>query len=384
MGRARGRKGDRGTGEIAPGRGAWPPELEDLQRRGGMSPDWHDMWHGRGQGLGEVADADLGSSMLFVSVSQETLHDLRERPFTPWERAKLFEGPFGDRAMEERDPFVQSLWMQERMRMQDWADQMGMRVPWQELEPLWREHFRRDADGAIDLELPPVLFKYSLWSVLFLQNSSGSLLSEDDKRGIRADLEMFSMHEDFPRFVREELLPVFAQEHHTNRFWLYEGDLSADFHNHVMRGLLPSRENFAEEADPENFLEKIGASGIWNEDEQNRFRFAMAVLVAEKIAFEYNLGEDLDSDKEALVLERSFEDAFYHVTKCYLERISRSPVAQDTLRDLLTPEQWQRVAPEIDHWQSSSYAFRMDGDSFDSLRAGEITFGEFIASAFET
>lgn len=50
MGRARGTAKNRG--KPVEGRGAWPPELLDLQRRGGMSPDWHDTWHERGQGVG--------------------------------------------------------------------------------------------------------------------------------------------------------------------------------------------------------------------------------------------------------------------------------------------------------------------------------------------
>ena len=57
MGRARGKKGDRGTGEPAPGR--WPPELRDLQQRGGMSPDWHEAAHGRGAGIQEIPGSDL-------------------------------------------------------------------------------------------------------------------------------------------------------------------------------------------------------------------------------------------------------------------------------------------------------------------------------------
>lgn len=44
MGRARGTKRS-----AAPGR--WPPELLDLQRRGGMAPDWHEAWHERGQSV---------------------------------------------------------------------------------------------------------------------------------------------------------------------------------------------------------------------------------------------------------------------------------------------------------------------------------------------
>lgn len=49
---------EKGTtpGEMTPGAGNWSPELIDLQRRGGMSPDWHEVTHGRGKGVGEIDD----------------------------------------------------------------------------------------------------------------------------------------------------------------------------------------------------------------------------------------------------------------------------------------------------------------------------------------
>ena len=71
MGRARGTKKDRGTGEPAPGRGAWPPELQDLQRRGGMSPDWHEAAHGRGSGVADYPER----SLVDILVNRKNLRD---------------------------------------------------------------------------------------------------------------------------------------------------------------------------------------------------------------------------------------------------------------------------------------------------------------------
>lgn len=48
MGRARGKRGDRGSG--TPPESRWPEELRDLQGRGGMAPDWHEAWHRPGGG----------------------------------------------------------------------------------------------------------------------------------------------------------------------------------------------------------------------------------------------------------------------------------------------------------------------------------------------
>ena len=78
MGRARGTKKDRGTGEPAPGRGAWPPELQDLQRRGGMSPDWHEAWHGRGDSTLSEEGAWRDSEERSFVADRERQRDLAE------------------------------------------------------------------------------------------------------------------------------------------------------------------------------------------------------------------------------------------------------------------------------------------------------------------
>ena len=64
MGRARGTKKNRGAGEPVPGR--WPPELQDLQRRGGMAPDWHEATHGLGRGVGTVIGPVLEEDGAFI------------------------------------------------------------------------------------------------------------------------------------------------------------------------------------------------------------------------------------------------------------------------------------------------------------------------------
>ena len=88
MGRARGTKKDRGTGEPAPGR--WPPELQDLQRRGGMSPDWHEATHGRSGGVGQAAKKNID------------LEKILDRPHMRWRYEQVLDEAGVDQVLDRR------------------------------------------------------------------------------------------------------------------------------------------------------------------------------------------------------------------------------------------------------------------------------------------
>ena len=113
MGRAR-RKGG-GSAHVA---GAWPPELRDLQRRGGMSPDWHEATHGRGGGVGGIEENSFITSPYFKDVPEDLLHALTRRPLSAKERMSILDYLPPSVLPPLYDPVLQALWRNEWQRLE--------------------------------------------------------------------------------------------------------------------------------------------------------------------------------------------------------------------------------------------------------------------------
>ena len=202
MGRARGKKGDRGTGDPASGRGAWAPELEDLQRRGGMSPDWHQAVHGRGRGV----ELRLES---FPHVNTQTLRDLYTAPWMRYRTRQLLLG-YSRGVSLQGDRVIEALFENEWMRMHLWADRYegatGERSILQDIKredifPLWQNSFVRS------LEDPERSEHYVPSSSLFCPYFFNDILS--DKKLLSRLLEEWDLWgevdpEGFAEFIQDE------------------------------------------------------------------------------------------------------------------------------------------------------------------------------------
>ena len=79
MGRSRGLKRDN-----KPAEGRWPPELRDLQRRGGMSPDWHEATHGRSRGVAGFSDPDVALEERLRKAKEFELEDIWQEALHRW------------------------------------------------------------------------------------------------------------------------------------------------------------------------------------------------------------------------------------------------------------------------------------------------------------
>ena len=133
MGRARGTKRDRGTGEPTPGRGAWPPELRDLQRRGGMSPDWHEATHGRGSGTGKVATDP------FPLVHRGDILSMQREPWSAARRYELLRRANIQGRLLPGNPLVRALFENEWMRLEAMLDYISHEKLEIDKEALWQE-----------------------------------------------------------------------------------------------------------------------------------------------------------------------------------------------------------------------------------------------------
>ena len=119
MGRARRQK----IQAAEPSRGTWPPELRDLQRRGGMSPDWHEATHSMGRGVGSLSGRR--SALLSPFFADDLPGDLGRRALSSQERKDLLASmivPDGEVPTRD-DPVVRAILEGEwrRVREEDWA-----------------------------------------------------------------------------------------------------------------------------------------------------------------------------------------------------------------------------------------------------------------------
>ena len=195
MGRARGTKKNRGSGEPAPGR--WPPELEDLQRRGGMSPDWHEATHAPGRGVGPIGES-----------SQDPFSfDDRETVLLPlvWEAHVDIDGKAKAAFAGRRD---RALGASKYLAGTPLAQEIeALYISWE--ERLVREGFYGKVMGQGKIETRNDLIRF--WSSIF-----SSPTRENRRYALQRELPRLSREE------QEELLDLFPEPHHL----LVSGDSS--------------------------------------------------------------------------------------------------------------------------------------------------------------
>lgn len=390
MGRARGTRKDRGSGEPAPGRGAWPPELRDLQRRGGMAPDWHDTWHAAGEGVEPVTGGLF--SPIFPQADMETHLRLRESIVSFGAIRQMIAGASEAQldSLDTDDPFVASLWQQERLRVQALLDQIGVSIDLDALEDKWKERFVSEVKGSF-VAYGARLVEYSLLAQLLpgaARHRDFGWASPEQKERIARALEKISRDNptEFKKIAQEELLPAFH--------FLVEYGPGPDpvFDENCMRTIASSAFPSAPR-DPWGFF--MDYPGLdWSKEERMVFLKVYLSSIGDSLAIEEDVYPDgnLDEEKSAdrIAFRRGFERAF----ELYVRRLVDRPDFEEQMKKLCG-DQWDDIRKEILQFAEPEHlpqiisehlyqvSFTTDQSAQKFLK-GEITTEEFIAGLLQT
>lgn len=351
MGRARGTKRTRGS---------WPPELLDLQRRGGMAPDWHDTWHGPGGGMREVRSAKMFSPV-FPQISSDDHAALRREEQDPLYRLSILEGYNEDAldGLHKADPLVESWWYQERLRVEGWFRRLGISgVPWKEIEPGWKEYFVRDTVqtlGTFDASLAYYsLLGYLLPSAAQSTNDPDRAVSKELSREIVQATERFAQTDphDFRDFVQTELLLALSHRMHP----LPEKNdlkLSEETFRSIVAAALPSLDY-----DP---LEDIEGVVDFNKNEKNIFQLDFLRSLGTSIVPRKDIYPQGSHRQESSSLAAARNSALACAFDKYFERLSTRDDWDSAVHKILGsgwPEIRERLSEVYSDDQMQEYVAR--------------------------
>ena len=391
MGRARGRKGDH-----------WPPELRDLQRRGGMSPDWHEAAHRRGGGVGNFLATQEKVSQVFA-LSGEEIRSLKGEPWSGWRIREIFAKVRQENLhlLDTDDPLVQALWEQERLRIQRWLEPSPMQLFWKgSFDPDWKrvEDFwkARLVDDVTSTQGNPDYISWSLTHALLREDSAEEILQSKDRRVLRECLENLSADPDlWKQTARGDLLFAYAQGSIYHPFWLQTGGLpgQVDFSKALLQSWLPSGgEDFW------NLLESRLQSLDFHEGEKGIFHSTLLHEVAEKIveSGDENFYPAGDKVFEGRVRSAAFRNASFIAVKEFFNRLAsredfddrmsaicgdRWPALRSSLLDRL--KEYEEDPEKLQGWVADILYDKFVGSAADKIIEGDRSIGDFVSSQLE-
>ena len=341
MGRARRKDGV--SSKMTEGR--WPPELEDLQRRGGMSPDWHQATHGRGRGVDSVGQANT-FSVVFPGPRPEDYEALRREDQDPLYRLSLLES-YNEEALQDLDvddPFVQALWEQERLRIEGWMKLAGAPpVNWDALEDGWKEFFVYDAKRTLGVFETKLVY-YSLLGYILPQSRGSSFISPEQSQEILGSLEEWSQRQptDFRDFVQTELLLAL---HHTLDVNSPLGEKIAfkeETFQAIVDAALPSTEDTLLWRDMKSQTEDVFDL---SPQEENSFRNACLYFLGANLALD-NSYPDGRPEEEGWIVSRAYFQGMQAALGHYFERLRDREDFEDQMKRSFG-EEWPEIRSEL-------------------------------------
>ena len=341
MGRARRQKIQ--AAEPATGRGAWPPELEDLQRRGGMAPDWHEATHGLGGGVGSM---ERLFSPVFAECSQETHEALRSRRLRTAETFEIISKVSVPdlENLDKSDPFVHSLWLQEKMRTQEVLSSIGVEIDLPGLEDQWKENFVKEVKEHF-VTFGARLLSYPLLARLLPTNRAlHSWVKKEKREEVHDALERFaaSHPHQFQDLVRYEISPVLYQA------LVFQGYRTPAFgeqvFRHIVRCSFPSLE-----ASPLEDFDNLGID--WNEDEKNIFMSSYLHDIS-RLTVQEDIYPDGNATEEDWIQTRACTSATSNALAAWLKRLIERDDFEERMQDLCGDE-WETIRKEIEDFVPS-------------------------------
>lgn len=394
MGRARGSK-NRGASSN------WPPEMRDLQARGGMSPDWHERWHQAGGGLGEIPAIQEKTSPVFL-LSSEEIRSLKENPWDRWQILEIFNKVRPDLlySLGPDDPVIEALWQQERLRLGTWVSGSPMQAywsgafepDWKKIESFWKarlvDHIESEKSNSAGSNYD---ISWSLMQSLLREDSPGGILSEEDTRALRQSLE--ELLEDpavFEEVARGDLLSAYAQGSFYNPFWLQTSDrpIQEDFSKALLRAWLPSEDRSDALSQLLHQMEEIDPS----EEERNEFYSVILHDVASDIvrSSDNRFFPQGDPGLEEEVYKRARYSASWTMLGSFFRRLRDRPDFEECMEKICKDE-WSSIRSqmirtlhdyghgpeELPGWVSERLQDKFIGKVSDSVIKGDRSIHDF-------
>lgn len=330
MGRAR------GTNKT---RSAWPEELRDLQRRGGMAPDWHETWHGAGEGVREAPERFFSS--VFPGVPYEYFVGLRSSPqnFQYIVETISFCDPDRLPDLREDDDVVDSLWKQERLRTEAVMEKIdGPEIDWQVAEKKWKMYFVEEMQNYF-FTLGGRAMRFSLLGYLLPGSSGRSAKTVTDpvqSLEVGRALEDFARKhpEDFRQIVQDELLLALA--HYTSS----RRGGGRMFSEECTRSIIQSA--LASDFDPFEKLEEHSEFIDWSEEERGGFgKEFLHIFASDAI-----LRPDADPLVADTYAEEACRDALVDTLFLYIYRLRERDDFEERMKKILGAD-WDKIREHL-------------------------------------